>query len=180
MSHHNAGVATQVIANTLIAEPFEFARRGAEIEAEVPCGELTRLADQLRPAGTQLAVTYHIEGECRDDKEFLVVEVSADVVLGCQRCLGDVTCAVASQTRFLLVHEGAELPDEDLDEDDFDPIHASRNLDVLSLVEDELLLSLPLSPMHEDCNMSAGKRQDDLVSPFAVLGKLKRSNDSDA
>lgn len=180
MSHHNAGVANQVIANTLIAEPFEFARNGVEIEAEVPCGELVRLADQLRPAGAQHVVKYRVEGEWRDDKEFLVVQVSADVVLACQRCLGDVTCPVKSNTRFLLVREGAELPDEDLDEDDFDPIHANRNLDVLSLVEDELLLSLPLSPMHDDCSMSTGKRQDDLVSPFAVLGKLKRSNDSNA
>jgi len=170
MSHHNAS----------IADPFEFARRGAVLEAEAPAGGFTRLLDQLRPSGTDHSVKYRIEGESRDDKEFLVVQLEADVVLGCQRCLGDVVCPVESRTRLLLVREGDELPDEDLSEDDFDPIHAHRNLDVLALVEDELLLSLPLSPMHEECEVSSGEQQDDLVSPFAVLGKLKRSNDSNA
>lgn len=170
MSHHNAN----------IADPFEFARRGAVLEAEVLAGELVRLAEVLRPTGAKHVVKYRVEGELRDDKAFLVLQLEAEVVLSCQRCLGDVTCPVESQAQFLLVCEGDELPDEDLTEDDFDPIHANRNLDVLVLVEDELLLSLPLAPMHEECMMPTGERQDDLASPFAVLGKLKRSNDSDA
>ncbi|MDB5799800.1 MAG: metal-binding protein [Rhodocyclales bacterium] len=169
MSHHNASIADRVIA-----DPFEFARRGAVLEAEAVAGGFDRLADQLRPAGAQHAVKYRVEGECHEDKEFLVLQVTADVVLGCQRCLGDVTCPVESHVRLLLVREGDELPDEDLAEDDFDPVHANRNLDVLALVEDELLLSLPLSPMHEDCSMLHGEGRDNLVSPFAVLGKLKR------
>jgi uncharacterized protein len=170
MSHQNA----------TIAEPFEFARRGAVLEAEVPAGKLERLAELLRPAGAPLAVKYRVEGESLDGKDFLVLQLKADVVLGCQRCLGDVTCAVESQIRLLLVREGDELPDEDLAEDNFDPIHANRNLDVLALVEDELLLSLPLSPMHDACEIASGERQNELASPFAVLGKLKRSNNSDA
>jgi uncharacterized protein len=170
MSHHNAS----------IPDPFEFARRGAVLEAEVPAGGFARLADQLRPAGVKHAVKYHVAGERLNDKEFLVVAVQADMVLGCQRCLGDVVCPVEAHTRFLLVREGDELPDEDLAEDDFDPIHANRNFDVLALVEDELLLSLPLAPMHEDCSVATEGQQNDLASPFAVLGKLKRSNDSDA
>ncbi|HSD36143.1 MAG TPA: YceD family protein [Rhodocyclaceae bacterium] len=170
MSHHNAS----------IADPFEFARRGAVLEAEVPAGGFARLADQLRRSGAERVVKYRIEGESRDDKAFLVLQLEADVMLGCQRCLGDVACPVESQVRLLLVREGDELPDEGLVEDDFDPIHASRNLDVLALVEDELLLSLPLAPMHDECEVSSGGSQDDLASPFAVLGKLKRSNDSNA
>jgi uncharacterized protein len=169
MSHHNASIADRVIA-----DPFEFARRRGVLEAQVSAGGFDRLADQLRPAGAQHVVKYRIEGEWRDDKAFLVVRVAADVVLGCQRCLDDVMCPVESHIRLLLVREGDELPDEDLAEDDFDPVHANRNLDVLALVEDELLLSLPLSPMHEVCGMSSGEQQDNLVSPFAVLGKLKR------
>jgi len=176
MSHHNAGVANRMAADSVIADPFEFARQGAVIEAEVLAGEFHRLADLLRPAGVGHTVKYRVAGESVQDKEFLVLQLEADVVLCCQRCLSDVVCPVESQIRLLLVREGDELPDEDLAEDDFDPVHANRNLDVLALVEDELLLSLPLSPMHEDCSMSAGKQQDNLVSPFAMLGKLKRQD----
>ncbi|MDB5814575.1 MAG: hypothetical protein JWN23_1692 [Rhodocyclales bacterium] len=161
-------------ADSFIAEPFEFARRGGVLEAEVLAGSLVRLADQLRPTGAELAVKYRVSGERIGDKEFLVLQVRAEIVLGCQRCLGDVTFPVESRIRLLLVREGDALPDEDLAEDDFDPIHANRNLDVLALVEDELLLSLPFSPMHEDCSMSSGEQRQHSVSPFAVLGKLKR------
>jgi uncharacterized protein len=178
MSHQNEPHKEQ--RNAVISDPFEFARRGAVLEGEVAAGRLERLAEDLRPAGAGHAVKYRFEGERRGDKDFLALQVQADVVLTCQRCLADVTCPVESGTRFLLVHEGEALPDEGLAEDDFDPIHAPRNLDVLALVEDEVLLSLPVVPMHEACSVAAGKPQDDLASPFAVLGKLKRPNDSDA
>ncbi len=49
--------------------------------------------------------------------------------------------------------------------------------DLLDLVEDEVLLGLPIAPMHEDVRAHAGRdpkaKRNDRPSPFAVLEKLK-------
>jgi uncharacterized protein len=47
-------------------------------------------------------------------------------------------------------------------------------MDLLALVEDEALLSLPLSPRHEVCPEGSEVVVDSkLESPFAILKKLK-------
>jgi len=55
--------------------------------------------------------------------------------------------------------------------------------DVMALLEDELLMALPLVPMHETCPVtpvfSAGDAAVEAAeakpNPFAVLGQLKKS-----
>jgi uncharacterized protein len=58
----------------------------------------------------------------------------------------------------------------------------SRSFDLVELVEDELLMQLPLAPRHEVCptpvKLAVSDEQFDRASaerenPFAVLGKLK-------
>ncbi|MFT3736175.1 MAG: YceD family protein [Rhodocyclaceae bacterium] len=168
-----------------LSDPFEFARRGQVLEGELSVRQLERVLEMIRPDGLEAAVSYRWEGSRQGDDAFLVLRISGDLVLACQRCLTDVVCSVSAERRFLLVPEGEDLPDDDLAddlaEDDFDPIHAGRNLDALSLLEDEVLLSLPAFPMHQDCSAPNGRggpveQVQDAVSPFAALGKLKRGN----
>jgi uncharacterized protein len=55
---------------------------------------------------------------------------------------------------------------------------ADAHLDVLALLEDEILLNLPIAPKHEAgaCKVADGKnRQEGDQHPFAVLEKLKRN-----
>ncbi|MBB4010888.1 uncharacterized metal-binding protein YceD (DUF177 family) [Niveibacterium umoris] len=75
--------------------------------------------------------------------------------------------------RFLLVPPGEVIPDDELEEDSFDAIAAERNLDVLALIEDELLLALPISPRHEVCDTPQPRERDDSASPFAALASLR-------
>ena len=73
-----------------------------------------------------------------------------------------------------LVSEG-ELDESDINDDQTDSIPAEKRLDVLALIEEELLLSLPIAPKHElgECEISAeGLSRSD--SPFAVLTGLKK------
>ncbi len=75
----------------------------------------------------------------------------------------------------------------DLDEDsDDDVLVANRNFNLLELIEDELLMDLPIVPMHDDCetipiSMSAANHtaplepppsDTDRPNPFAVLQSL--------
>lgn len=157
----------------VISDPFEFARRGDVLSGVLDAHDFPRLAEVLRDVGREQAVRYELSGERRDGKSFLCVVARADLILQCQRCLGDVHCSVEADSRLLLVPCDEQLPDEGLENDDFDPIHVGRDFDVLGAVEEELLLALPLAPTHENCSVPVVRENGDDRSPFALLKSLK-------
>lgn len=165
-----------------LPDPFEFARRNEVLEGELDARDLPRLAASLRETGTLQRIRYVVSGERIDDKSFLDIRAVADLSLECQRCLTDVRCEVVGESRLLLVPRGQPLPDDELEEDDFDPVHAGRDFDLVEAIEEEVLLALPLAPTHDDCSLPAARENGDDRSPFAVLRGLKvpgnaKSND---
>ena len=67
----------------------------------------------------------------------------------------------------------------ELDDEDIEWIEASRELDVATLVEDEILLGLPYAPRHEDgaCGpLGTAVAEGAAASAFAKLAALKRIN----
>ena len=159
----------------VIPDPFEFARRGDALEGELDARGLPRLSDSIRDVGAYQMVRYKLSGFRLEGKSYLDVHATADLSFQCQRCLGDVRYPVEAQSRLLLVPRNEELPDEALEVDDFDPVHAGHDFDVLGAVEEELLLALPLAPTHEDCSAPVARENGDDGSPFAVLRGLKIS-----
>ena len=161
-----------------ISDPLEFARREQRLEREVPVSMLPRYAAGLVGA-EQVPVRFEVRGEWVSNvlgnggQAFLVLDIHAEPTLRCQRCLSGLSLPLDIASRLLLVPPGREMPDEDLEEDDFDPIAAEPDLNVLALVEDELLLALPLAPRHENCDTPHPRVEDDSASPFAALAKLR-------
>lgn len=155
-----------------VVDSLEFARDGRSIAEDVPLAAFGRLADVLADNAGALAV--ELRGE-RDEegKSFLSLKVQGNLDLHCQRCLGVVTLAVDVDSRLLLVAPGEEWPDEELEDDRIDAIEASRELAVLPLVEDEVLLALPIVARHEQCRPPMAVEAESKPSPFAALAKLK-------
>jgi uncharacterized protein len=109
-----------------------------------------------------------------DGKCWLVLEVSGTLGLVCQRCLKRLAFPVEIRTRLLLVPPGQAWPDEELAEDGFDAVAAEKEMVLLSLIEEEVLLALPIAPMHETCATPVPVADEHEPSPFAVLAKLKK------
>ena len=79
----------------------------------------------------------------------LQLTVHGQVELTCQRCLGGLQHTVQIERVVLLARNEAEL--ERLDElPDSDAILLEETLNLVDLVEDEVLLGLPLAAMHEE------------------------------
>jgi uncharacterized protein len=79
----------------------------------------------------------------------LQLAVSGEVQLTCQRCLGSMPYKVDVERTLYLARNEAEM--ERLDAlPDSDAIQAGETLSLVDLVEDEVLLSLPLSAMHAE------------------------------
>ena len=117
-----------------------------------------------------------------DRKRVLTGSFHTNVVMCCQRCLGDVTIPLQGEYKlgFVLNDEQAkalprQLEPVELDED--------GKLDLWSTIEDEVLLSLPNFPMHpeSECQIMQPEPEPEYtdsyvnrVNPFDVLAKLKQ------
>ena len=119
-------------------------------------------------------VTFEFQGE-RDDEGKLYVDLSirGDLVLQCQRCLEAVVWPCEVQNRLLLLRPGEALPEDELENDDVDALEVEPLTDLLALVEDEVLLAMPLVPRHNDCEPPVKAGVDEEISPFAVLRQLR-------
>lgn len=160
------------ISDTFI-NSLEFAREKRRAAGSFPVSSLSRLADMLIEDGSSLP--WRVTGECdADHKPYLVIEVAGELQLKCQRCLGALAYGLEVKSRLQLVPDGAAWPDEDLEDDRVDPIAASDSQSLLALVEDEVLLALPIAPRHQSCSLPGYDDGSPVASPFADLAKLKK------
>jgi uncharacterized protein len=76
---------------------------------------------------------------------------------------------------FTLVADESALPEEEFEDDEVDYLVADPKLDVEALVEEEVLLSLPLSLRHENgCAEEVASVMVGKPNPFQVLEGLKK------
>lgn len=168
----------------MYARPFidslDFARNGKHLSGDLPVAELPRLLDALEtPQGV---LHYTVQGGVdKQGMQFLDVGVVGLCRLRCQRCLDGLDYPVRLDTRLLLRDQaGLEALDDEAgdEEEGFDSILADMHLNVFEMLEEEILLSLPIAPKHElgACQATDGKNtRMDEQNPFAVLAKLKRN-----
>ena len=160
-----------------------FAKEAGELEGGWPLEQFDRVADaslQGVPVGAEVA--WSVRGERRElrggeGQTWLHLRASASVSLQCQRCLAPVAVPLDISRNFMFVHgeDAAAALDADT-EDDVLPL--ARALDLRELIEDELLLALPLVPRHDLCPQplvasAPDEPADERPNPFAVLAGLK-------
>jgi len=157
----------------IVIDGLEFARLGRRLAGNVPIRALTRLADQLTDDDGEIA--WELRGEHdKEGKAFLCLQLSGKLSLRCQRCLGSVDEVLAVSSRLLLVKPGHVWPDEELAEDGFDAVEAGKEMALAPMIEEEVLLALPIAPTHGTCDRPLSSHEEHEPSPFAVLAKLKK------
>jgi uncharacterized protein len=157
----------------IVLEGLEFAREGRRMAGSVPIASLSRLVDVV--ADSSGVIEWEVCGEQdREGKSFLVLQLTGRLGLRCQRCLGTVVERLSIASRLMLVVPGQPWPDDELAEDGFDAIDAGKEMALLPMIEEEVLLALPVVPMHEICELPVADHEENEPSPFAVLAKLKK------
>lgn len=155
-------------------DSLDFARHGERISGQVPFAELPRLQEWLdNPQGV---LDYTLQGGMDHlGRPVLDLGLRGSCRLRCQRCLGGLDYAIRHEMRLVLCDQ-AGLDELDDDDEDFDGILAEEHMDVVMLLEDEVLLGLPIAPRHEPgaCQAEAGQYGREGKHPFAVLEKLKQ------
>lgn len=163
-------------------DAFKLAADGDTLSGEVDARSLERARDRLAPGSAEARIRWQIAGDHDAlQRPALAVTVEGTFPLVCQRCLQVFDAPFVQQTRLLLAHDEAEL--KRLDAEETEVVLASALLDARTLVEDEVLLSLPFAPHHPDgqcppgggwAYAAADAKKHDETSPFAPLAGLKK------
>jgi uncharacterized protein len=160
----------------LIIDLVDFTHHARAHHGKIALSKFERLHDYLAADNGELqyAVTGRLD---KDGKPVLQILVTGEITLQCQRCLGELRHALDLNTMLLLAQDENELLRLDEDES-VDCILATRDTDVLALIEDEIILSLPISPRHNEVECSTvplnGQGGVAREKPLAALAELKK------
>jgi uncharacterized protein len=133
-----------------------FARDAVCLQGNSGLTDWPRLAiEQHGDALTAGAVVWQLQGRMVPqsvgaDSICLDLRASVQLPMQCQRCLTPVLQSVEAERSFRFVADEATAAALD-DESEEDILVISRDFHALALVEDELILSLPLVPLHDVC-----------------------------
>jgi uncharacterized protein len=157
-------------------------RQPLERAGRIRIGKMPRLSAALPDSSGEAQV----ELLAQDDGSGQIIlqgETRAELTLICQRCLKPMRQPVRSSFRLAWVRSEAEAAAMQVDT--YDPLlSADGRVRLAELVEDELLLALPIVALHELEACDAGSNTGDAHSeapavpaeqnPFAVLEQLKQ------
>lgn len=157
------------------------AAQAATFEAETLVRDLPRVAAD-DPQG-DATVRWRAEGEQRlrmggRPQVWLRLRADADVTRTCQRCLEPMQLKLNIDRQLRFVRGEAEAARLDAEGED-DVLALEPSIDLLSLLEDELLLAMPVISMHPHCDPPLAAMSPDhegpavADSPFAALAQWK-------
>lgn len=163
-----------------------FAEDAGELAGEDRLGQHPRLMAETGGRGADAPLAWSASGELRNPGHvnpeiWLHLQAHAVLPLTCQRCVGPVDMAVEVERSFRFVRDEASAMAQD-DQSEEDLLALSRSFDLIELIEDELLMDLPVAPRHDVCPVPVTLAvadadfevaEQEKENPFAMLDRLK-------
>lgn len=157
----------------LVIDGLRFSERNERLEGSITLADFPRLLPELENAGDSLAFSL-LGGKGSRGEHLLTLVVQGSLQMTCPRCLRPVDVGLDVNVTYELKEGLTELPtQEELEDDSRDFLPASRSMDVVALIEDEVLLALPAAPRHSECSLPETADVPESASPFAVLRGIK-------
>ena len=155
-----------------ITDAFVFAKEGRVLEGTLAVSSLERLHDLLTEVTGE--INFRLQGFKSEHGELMLhLTVSGVIPLACQRCLKAIPFNLDVDNLLEIVPEGSDMSQDELEDDTRDFLPVAGELNLAELVEDEILLSLPVAPRHEKCGLPGAADAGERIHPFAVLAGLK-------
>jgi uncharacterized protein len=163
-----------------------FAQSARELSGHDVLSNYERLLVETHGMGADRHLNWSAQGELKTmeagaDQIWLHVQANVTLPLTCQRCLGPVDSVVSVNRsfRFVASEDDAEQQDDDCEED---VLALNPEFKLSELIEDEILMELPLVPRHDECPSEVVMAAEDANfeaasaekrNPFAVLAQLQ-------
>lgn len=165
-------------------DPIRLADQNDHLSGTIPLNRMKRLLTCCRSdeGVVNVDLLFHYDGQ--RDVRTITGTLSIEISLNCERCLEPLILPLRCEVNLL-----ALLPGQENLAETGDALIVSDPVSLIDLVENELILALPMIPMHPRDQCSATKRVmqadsgsttpepeqgDSRESPFAKLAKLKR------
>jgi len=163
-------------------DPVKSAQKRSSYEGVYVASDMVRLGDAVASILSDVSVKVEFAKDAQSLTYFHGT-LAVQVMLVCQRCNQAYPYDVDTRFCFSPV-QGSEQ--DDTLPDAYEPVEVDDHgeVDLFQILEDELILSLPIVALHadEDCSvqaddMSFGKiePEPERENPFAVLKELKRN-----
>lgn len=163
-----------------------FALASGDLGGDLPIGMLGRIMRDCHPGSQERQVIWRARGEMRladggQQQCWLHLDASVSIELTCQRCLAPVEMRLLVHRWFRFVADETTAATQD-DACEEDLLAMAGDFSVLGLLEDELVLELPLIARHGECPVQPKLRVADAgfvaeqtprEKPFAALAGLK-------
>ena len=154
-----------------VIDPMGFAEKRRHLKGVIPVLKLDRLAEFLMETDGEVKVDLTFTRQGRTAT--IVGQVTADLTLQCQCCLGPISWPVACVVNLGIVNSldaAMQLSDE------MEPLLVTPDAEMplADIVQDELILAVPAIPQHPDCRMPLpADPAPERPNPFADLAQLK-------
>ena len=166
-------------------DPFKSAAKRSNYEGVMLSKDMQRLSKAVCEVLEDVEIHVKFDTDAQG-LTYINGKLKTKVSLICQRCNDSFVHEIDNDFCFCPVRPGEDVADE-LPEI-YDPVEVNSHgeLDLLSLFEDELIISLPIVAMHpeSDCRVGEGdmifgeiEQEEVKPNPFAVLNKLKQNQE---
>jgi uncharacterized protein len=172
--------------NTLLIDNIVFSKNSDRIEGKLSLHDCPRLEELMQ--STNLSndsnisqeglISYILQGMTDAfGQHILQLSINCDLTTLCQRCLNAMPLKLILNFNYLI----GEVSDTDAEEvdvdntDDYDLQQENKAMDLIALIEDEIIMAMPIAPMHEDGCTAIIMKSGENPNPFAVLKGLIKS-----
>lgn len=162
-------------------EPYKLADRNITYQGNIALADLPRLHEVV--ASDEATIYVNVAFERGEQQQALMsIMLDATVCLICQRCLDAMTFSTSITCHYMFM---ADERGEVLLPEGYDALElgAKDPFDLKVLIEDELLLALPIIPIHElnECQQLVKLDEPEPIetdeakrsNPFSILAQLK-------
>lgn len=168
-------------------DPIRLAQQGRTFAGRIPVSRLVRLSGLVASDQGEIEVSLDFHKDTRG-RHCLKGSVRGTLQLECQRCMKAMKLPIDSRFELILVESDAEADCQGEADEVF--IVESTPLLLTDIIEDELMLSLPLVASHDEPNCELAIQPetetefdegeqvaDEKPNPFAVLAEFKHKDD---
>jgi len=151
-----------------VIDSLQFAREGGELHGVLGMDWAPRLVEMAcKTAG----IEYFLRGKLSSSGvPCLQIKASGSIETVCQRCLMPLALDLAVDIELQLCEDPKVIATA---EDDIDRLLADKALHVAQVIEDEVILSIPQVPKHDDCGGREVTARLKGSSPFESLKAFK-------
>lgn len=163
--------------NRIFIDPKAFTQQSKVLQGQVSLKDLDQRVLSSDVIDEAAVVSYFIKGGVDEwQRPFLDLSLSGSLQLRCQRCLKGMPFLISEECRIVLFDDESKLDAAMLADEELDGILLEAECDVFALLEDQILMALPFSSLHDACDEAdLIARHQDKPNPFAVLAGLKKS-----